>query len=126
MASPFDFVKSVTESKEYIYSDDTQKDYQPFIINKALSFNIQDLFLASEINKYPAIPKKSQYDFYLNGLDKGRRSGRWVKKDSFPEDLALVKEVFNYNNEQSISALNILGDTGISELKKLYNKGGRK
>lgn len=126
MGSPFDFVKSVCETKEYIYSDDTEKDYQPFIINKALSFNIQDLFLASEINKYSSIPKKSQYDFYLNSLDKGRRSGRWVKKDSFPEDLAFIKEVFNYNNDQSIAALNIIGEDELLELKKLYNKGGRK
>lgn len=123
--SPFDFVKSVTETKERIDLVENEKEYTAFVINKALSFNPDCLFMVQEMNQYPDIPKDAQYEFYLNGLAKKRRYGRWVKKDSFPSDLELVKEVYGYSNEKAITALNILSEKQLVQLKTLMNKGGR-
>src|SRR5437763_5972949 len=95
--SPFTFVDALTESKENLFSEETEKDYNPFLINRALSFNPDCMFYVAEMNRYPDVPKKAQHDFYLNTLDKKRRYGRWVKRDTFSEDIDLVKEVFGYS-----------------------------
>ena len=75
----FDFVKSVSETKEDIY-EGNEKEYNPFVVNKALSFNVDCVFIAQELNKYSQIPKHAQYLMWLNSIEKKRRYGKWVKK----------------------------------------------
>lgn len=124
--SPFDFTKALTETKEYLFDEETSKEYRPFIINRALSFNLDCLYPVSEINQYKDIPPKAQHDFLLNILEKKRRYGRWVKKDSFPDDLELVKEVFGYSTQRAIQALGLMTEEQIAQLRETRNKGGRK
>lgn len=123
--SPFDYAKALTETKEYLYDEEeTSKDYNPFIINKALSFNVDCLFFANEMNKYASvIPKQSQHDFYYYGLDKKKRHGRWVKKDSIDKDIELIKKHYGYSTEDAMSALNILSDEQLQYIREMI--GGK-
>jgi len=125
MATVFDFVKSVSETKEDIY-EGNEKEYSPFVVNKALSFNVDCVFVTQELNKYPDIPKEVQYHFLLNSLDKKKRWGKWVKKDSLPDDLKLVKEAFGYSDQKAMTALSLLNDKQLLELKSMLDKGGKK
>ncbi len=123
--TPFSFVSSVTETKEDIF-EGNEKEYNPFIINKALSFNLDCLFHVCELNKYQAIPKKAQYQYFMGALDKKRRNGRWVKKDVLPGDLELIKEAYGYSDADAMIALELLSDKQLIELKAKMSKGGRK
>ena len=123
--SPFDFVKSVTETKEDIF-EGNEKDYNPFVINKALSFNLDCVFVAHELSKYPDIPKESQYQLLLNSLDKKKRWGKWTKKDSLPDDIELLKEAYGYSNDKALAALPLFSDKQLLELRELLSKGGRR
>lgn len=123
--TPFDFVKSVTETKENIY-EGNEAQYNPFVINKAISFNVDCLLIVQELNKYSSIPKDVQYLFLLNSLEKKRRYGRWVRKDAVSEDIALIKEAFDYNDDKALSVLNMMSDKQLLELRELMNKGGRR
>ncbi len=123
--SPFDFVKSVTETKEDIF-EGNEKDYNPFVINKALSFNADCVFVVQELSKYPDIPKDAQYHLLLNILDKKKRWGKWVKKDSLPDDIELLKEAYGYSNDKALAALPLFSDKQLIELRELLSKGGRK
>jgi hypothetical protein len=125
MVSPFDFVKSVTETKEDIY-DGNESSYNPYLINKALSFNVDCVFISSEMNKYPDIPKSAQYLFLLNSIEKKRRHGKWIKKDTISDDIALIKEAYGYSNEKAIAAMSLLTDKQLLYLKDKLNKGGRR
>ncbi len=123
--SPFDFVKSVTETKEDIYTDN-ESQYNPFVINKALSFNVDCVLFVQELNKFPSIPKDVQYTFLMEGLVKKRRYGKWVKKDSISADIELIKEAFDYGDDKAAAILNIISDKQLLELKELMNKGGKR
>lgn len=122
--SPFVFVDALTETKENLFSEETEKDYQPFLINRALSFNPDCMFYVAEMNKYREVPKKAQHDFYLNILEKKRRHGRWVKRDSFSDDLQLVKDVFGYSTQHALAALEILTEDQLAQLRQKKDKGG--
>lgn len=123
--SPFDFVKSITETKEDIF-EGNEKDYNSFVINKALSFNVDCVFVAHELSKYPDIPKHAQYLLWLNSIEKKKRWGKWVKKDTLPEDIELIKEAYGYSDDKAMSVLPLFNDKQLLELRTILNKGGRK
>jgi hypothetical protein len=122
--SPFDFVKSITETKEDIF-DQNSSSYNKFIIDKALSFNLDCVFFAAEIARYPNVPDNAHYQFYLNSIDKKKRYGGWQKKDSIPEDVELIKEAFGYSTKDAMSALDVMSDKQLLDLKEKMSKGGR-
>lgn len=122
----FDFVKSVSETKDDIF-EGNEKEYNQFIINKSLSFNLDCVFLTHEISKYQSnIPNRVHYDYLLNSIDKKKRWGKWVKKDSLPEDVKLIKEAYGYSDEKALSVLPLFSDKKLLQLKELLDKGGRK
>ena len=123
--TPFSFVSAITETKEDFY-DGNEREYNPFIINKALSFNLDCLFHVCELNKYQAIPKKSQFQYLMGSIDKKRRSGRWVRKDVLPSDIELLKEAFGYSDSNAMIALELMTDKAMIDLKNKMSKGGRK
>lgn len=123
--NPFDFVKSVTETKENIF-EGNEKDYNPFVINKALSFNVDCVFIAHELNKYSQVPKHAQYLLWLNSIEKKRRYGKWVKKESMPDDIELIKEAYGYSDSKALTVLSLFTDKQLLELREILNKGGRK
>lgn len=125
MTSPFDFVKSISDTKQDIF-EGNESSYAPFIINRALSFNVDCVFVAQELNMYPDVPKHAQYQLWLNSIEKKKRWGSWVKKDSMPEDIELIKEVYGYSDTKAIAALPLFNDKQLLELRTILNKGGRR
>lgn len=123
--NPFDFVKSVTETKENIF-DGNEKDYNSFVINKALSFNVDCVFIAQELNKYSQVPKHAQYLLWLNSIEKKRRYGKWVKKESMPDDIELIKEAYGYSDSKALTVLSLFTDKQLLELREILSKGGKK
>jgi hypothetical protein len=122
----FDFVKSITETKEDIF-ENNENQYNKFIINKSLSFNLDCLFIVHELCKYKSdINDKVHYEYLLNSIEKKKRWGKWVKKDSLPEDVELIKEAYGYSDEKALSVLPLFNDKTLLTLKELLDKGGRK
>lgn len=123
--TPFDFVKSVSETKQNIF-DGNESQYNAFVINKALSFNVDCVFLVNELNRHPEVPTNAQYLFLLNTIEKKRRYGKWVKKDSVSDDVSLIKEAYGYSDEKALTVLPLFTDKQLLELKERLSKGGKR
>ena len=66
MSNPFEYVKDLMTKSE---CDDTvmeRKDYNKFIINRALSFHSDLIFYSNFVNEYPDIDNKCHYVFKAN------------------------------------------------------------
>ena len=88
--NPFDYVNDINHGKKNIMVDDiAEKEYAPFIINRALSFFSDTVLFANEMNMRPNLSKKLQYDFFLNSLRKRKRYSPWIRKEQL-ENLDLV------------------------------------
>lgn len=122
--TPFSFVQSITETKEDIF-EGNEKQYSKFLVNRGLSFNVDCILYVHEIDRYPELPDYVHYQFLLNSIDKKRRYGKWVKKDTIPADVELVKEAFGYSTEKAMIALELLTDKQLLDLKDTIRKGGR-
>jgi hypothetical protein len=122
-----DYLNSINQSKKNILRDDkeAEKAYPPFIINKCLSSFTDSVLYANEMNKNAHLPKKMQYDFFINTLKPRKRFSPWIKKQTL-EHLELVKEYYGYSHNKALEALRILTVQQLEEIKKALNKGGTK
>lgn len=125
--TPFDFVNAINYTKQDLMKEDPycEKEYIAFIVNRSLSYFPDTIIYANEMNKYASVPKRWQFDFYLNTIKPKKRFSKWHKKDQNSEDIQLIMKAYNYSYEKATKALEILTDTQMSELRALYSVGGK-
>jgi hypothetical protein len=114
--NPFDWVKSITETKENLLTEDTKKQYNPFIVNKALSHHLDCVLFANEMNTRNYLDKDIQYTFLINSIRKSRRYSNWEKKD-IDDNLRYIKKYYNCSNDKAYQALKILSKDQIAYIK---------
>jgi hypothetical protein len=117
-----DIIPSILQTKKNVLEE--EKDYNAFVINKALSFHYDCVLQANEMNRYPGLDKKMQYDYLLHSIRGYKRRFEPWQKLSKNENLELVKEYFNYSNEKAKDILSLLNDNQINEIRGTLNKGG--
>jgi len=122
-----DWLNSVNFSKTNLLEEDPAaiKDYNPFVMNRLLSGDIDSIMYANEMNMNHHLNKELQYSFYLNSLRKRKRYSSWIRKDTI-KDIEYVKTYYGYNNEKAEQALKILNKTQINFIKQRLETGASK
>jgi hypothetical protein len=122
-----DWLNSINQNKKNIMNDDpsSEKDYAPYIINRCLSGHIDCVMYANEMNKYNFLPKRLQYDFFINIVRTKKRYSPWLNKEKI-KDLDYVKRYYGYNNEKALQALSILSKEQLTFIKLKFETGGTK
>ena len=124
--NPFDYLKAINETKKDIMVDDiAEKEYNPFIINRGLSFFRDTILYANEMNRFHHLDHRLQFDFFINIIKKKKRWSKWVKPQEVA-NLELIKEYYGYSNEKAKSALSLMSNEQIEELKQRIYKGGKR
>ena len=123
--NPFDFVKSVSYDKKDIMVDDIEeKAYQPFLINKALSYHQDSVFLTNEMNVRHGVDNRLQYMFFLNTLRKRQRFSKW-SKPYVSKKLDTLKEYYQISTREAKEYVNLLSEKQYRELKNRMKTGGK-
>ncbi len=112
--------KNLMDSEDIMW----EKKYPAYIVNKCLAPFSDTVSLVNEMNRMHHIDNKLQYDFLLNSVRSRKRFAPFLRASKL-KNLEYVKEYFGYSNEKAKSALNILNDEQIIEIKKRLNKGGK-
>ena len=124
--NPFDYLKAINETKKDIMVDDiAEKEYNPFIINRGLSFFKDTILYANEMNRYHHLDHRVQFDFFINIIRKKKRWSKWIKASDI-DNLELIKEYYGYSNEKAKSALSLMSNEQIEKLKQRIYKGGKR
>lgn len=119
-----EIIPSILQNKSSVVTEENEKDYVPYVVNKALSFHYDCILYANEMNKHPSLDKLLQYQYYLNTIRPYKRPfQKWHKKESL-ENLSLIKEYYNVSNDKAKEILGILTDAQIEIVKKKLEKGG--
>ena len=122
--NPFDFVKSVSSDKTDIMVDDIEeKAYQPFLINKSLSYHQDSVFFTNEMNCRHGLDNRLQYVFFLNTLRKRQRFSKW-SKPYVSKKLDVVKQYYQMSTREAKDLYTLLSDKELRELKDRMNIGG--
>tara|TARA_Y100001935_G_C16962956_1_gene340325 strand:- start:6 stop:386 length:381 start_codon:yes stop_codon:yes gene_type:complete len=121
----FDYLKSITDSKEDIMVDDlAEKDYNAFMVNRGLSYYNDTVIYANEMNKNSHIDSRLQFDFLKQIIRKRKRFSKWNKADK-SADIEVIKEYYGYSRDKAYQVLPLLSKDKIDHLQKKISKGGR-
>jgi hypothetical protein len=125
MSDPFDYVKAILQSKKQLIVDDlSEKDYQPFLTNRALSQHSDCVLFANEMNRRHHLDKKLQNDFLLNTIRSMKRPfAKWAKAEK-NDDLECIKLAFGLSNSKAREALRLLSEKQIQQIKEETHRGG--
>jgi len=124
--NPFEYLKAINETKKDIMVDDiAEKEYNAFLINRGLSFFKDTILYANEMNVHHHLDNRVQFDFFINIIRKKKRWSKWIKADDVA-NLELIKEYYGYSNEKAKSALTLMSNEQIEQLKMRINKGGKR
>ena len=126
MSNPFVYLKAINNKQNIIHDDLDENGYEPFLINRSLSYFPDTVLLANEMNLASHIDSKLQNDFLINTIRKNpKRFSKWNKVEG-GEDFEAVKEYYGYSNEKARSALSLLSTEQINIIKEKVDHGGRK
>ena len=119
-----EILPSLLQNKKNILTDDNEKEYKPFIVNKSLSQHNDCILYVNEMNMYPHLDSKLQYQFYLNILNAKKRPYQKWYKSTESEDINCIKEYFGYSNEKAKEALRIITSDQLTKIKNVIDKSG--
>ena len=121
-----DWLNSINQTKKNLIDEDSsiEKEYPPYIINRCYSGHLDAIMFANEMNMYNFLPKKMQYDFFINTLRVKKRFSPWLRKDEI-KDLDYVKRYYGYSNEKAKQILKILSKEQLNFIKSKFETGGK-
>tara|TARA_A100001035_G_scaffold206715_1_gene166744 strand:+ start:90 stop:491 length:402 start_codon:yes stop_codon:yes gene_type:complete len=126
--SPFDYINAINTTKKNLMRGSNndriaEKEYSPFLTNRALSYFNDTIGYANELNQRHHLDSLLQFEYLLNIVRPKKRFSKWVKKDN-DRDMSLVKEYYGYNNTKAIQALSILSPQQLNNIREKLEKGG--
>lgn len=128
MSNPFDYLNSINTTKKDMMNGTendalAEKGYNPFMVNRGLSYFQDTIAHANEMNRHHHLDNKLQYQFYLNIVRPRKRFSKWFKKEK-SENLDAVKEYYGYDDSKALQALSVLTAQQLQQIKQKLEKGG--
>ena len=69
--NPFEYVNAICDTKQNLIVDEvSEKNYNPFMVNRSLSYHYDTVLLANEMNQRHFLDKKLQNEFLINTIRK--------------------------------------------------------
>jgi hypothetical protein len=131
----WDAVDALSYSKNATIADDPEfsKIYQPFIVNRALSYHKDSILAANILNERPILNVKDGHDitpalklqflFLLNTLRARKRYAKWLKlTDS--DDVKAVAEYYGVNLRRARDLTSLHTSDQLAHIRTRLDKGG--
>jgi len=121
---PFDFVNSINVSKDNLIEKDPncEKDYVPFLTNRALSYFPDTVLYANVMNGFPFLTNKLHYEYLLNSIRPKRRFSKWAKRDE-SENIKALSRYYGYSMKKAEEVLPIFSQEQIDTIKEKITLG---
>lgn len=124
--NPFEFLNSINTTKKNLIDKDSdaESSYNPFLVNRSLSYFPDTVFMSNEMNRLHHIDSKMQYDFLINIVRKKKRFSKWDKPEE-RDDIECVKRYFGYSENKAKQVVGLLSESQIKTIKTKVSVGGR-
>lgn len=122
MSKPFDYMNAISFTKEDMFENETEAEteYVPFLVNRGLSYHVDCILAAQEMNLRAHMPKKNQFRYLNAVILKSKRYGKWGKPEA--SDISLVMEYYKCGRETARLYMTVLKPEDIADIKKKMNK----
>lgn len=99
-----------------------EKGYNPYLVNRGLSYFQDTISLANEMNRFHFLDKKLQYEFLLNIVRKRKRFSKWHKKEQ-DQNVEIISEYYNCSQRKASDILKVLTEEQVSAIREIHLKG---
>jgi hypothetical protein len=101
--------------------------YQPWLINTALSNNLDTIIFAEMMNGMWNLDHYMQYTFLYHAIPKRQRRAPWSKRDkSLDDKIALVKEYYGYSTLKAREVIPLIDQLDLwDSIQGTLYKGGK-
>ena len=121
--TPFDFVNSINKGEPYLMTDElSEKEYVPFLTNRALSYFPDTVFYANEMNIRHGVDNQLAYDYYINIVRPRKRFSKWFKPEGH-ENIGVIVEYYKCSYKKASEYLKLLSPEQVEEIKIRIYKG---
>ena len=110
--------------KDVLATEQDVKQYHAFAVNRVLSYHMDCILYANEMNMHPGIDNDLQFHYYLNTVRSMKRKYQPWQRAEVNKDLEPIKEYFGFSNEKAKQAMLVLSDEHITYIKEKTSKGG--
>jgi hypothetical protein len=121
--NPFDIIPDISLNKKKLVNKINENEYPAFMVNRGLSYFIDTIMYANDMNINHHIDKLMQHDYLFYSIRKGKRFSKWAKKKK-DSDIELIQEYYGYSHDKARAASSVLTDEQIKTIKKKLEKGG--
>ena len=126
--NPFDYLNAINDTKQNVIEDSdnpelAEKLYPPYLVNRGLSFFIDTVYLANEMNRHHHLQNKMQFDFLINIVRKKKRFSKWFKAQP-DEEVEAVMDYYGYSQDKARQVVSLLTKDQITQIIERQRKGG--
>ena len=127
MAQPkiWTYLDALSSSKDASVLQDLEfeKEYNPYIVNRALSYHQDAVLSANMMNERAHLPPQAQFSFYLSTLRPRRRISKWMKS-SVSDDVYAIKEYYGCSVRHAVDYLSLHSSDQLTTIQLRLDKGG--
>ncbi len=125
--SLFEYLSDLGTDKKYLFDEEINKNYVPFMINRGFGQHIDTILLANELNKRSGLSKLMHHDFLFYSVEKRKRYGKWAKADLPDEELVkFVQDKYSVNYKTALMYVDLYDKQQLKLLvKEATQKGGK-
>jgi len=124
----FDWINQMLVTKKHWdeFTEEEQKKFSPFIINRFLSMDKEFLEIVNVFQKYAigTLKPREVYKWYCDILPKGKRFNKYIKgksnKKYDKEVVNMVSNHFEVSKNESKTYIDLLSKEEIIEMYKMY------
>ena len=123
-----DYLTSINKSKVNVMRDPnadpkTITGYPAFMIRRLMSYHMDTVLLANEMNILPHLDNQMQYEYLLYAVPKKNRYATTHKVQP-SETIDLIKRFYNYNDEKALEVVMLHTDVDFARMKEHLSEGG--
>lgn len=124
--TPFDFINQIQYGKKDLMEDpDLESQYVPFLTNKTLSYQLDCVMQANEMNMRHHLDKKLQFHYLINIIRNRKRPYHKFVKPDTNEQIKSIKTLFDCSDVKAFEILRVLTREQLEQVQSVTNMGGK-
>ena len=126
----FDWINQILITKKHWdeFTEDEQKKFSPFIINRWLSMDVEFIEIVNYFQKYAigTLEPREVYKWYCDILPKGKRFNKYIKNKSNKKYdnklINIISKHFEVSKKEINIYMSLLNKKEIKEILKMYGE----
>lgn len=122
---PFMFLNSINQTKEPLMDLDPscEREYIPFLTNRGLSYFMDTIVLANQMNQAHWLDKKLQFEYLRSAVRSRKRFSKWHKPQN-DDRINALKALYGYSDAKARQVVDLIKEDDWTAIFEQISTGG--